>query len=219
MKINFDPRDLSRALLNWWRYNGRTFPWRETKDPYRLLIAEVLLHRTRADQVVPAYDRLLRTFPTVRDLAAATPEHVREILEPLGLFWRDKLLCEMARRITTRYGSAIPSDRESLESLPGVSRYIASATRCFAFGYPEPLLDTNTVRVLSRFFALPATDSSRRSIKFRKLMEELVDPEFPREFNYAMLDLGALVCRPRNPLCEKCPVRRFCAYGNRKVAR
>lgn len=198
-------------LIKWWKKHGRSFPWRKTRDPYKVLVAEVLLHRTRAEQVVPVYLKFIQEFPDIKTLARASRKKVMSILYPLGLRWRAMLLHEMAVEIVRR-NTGIVADRKMFCSLPGVSDYIASAVLCFAFGRPEPLLDTNTVRITGRIFNIQITESSRRSKKFRELYFQLMDKKRPREFNMAMIDLGALVCRPRYFLCEKCPVKNLCCY-------
>jgi len=205
-------------LINWWRDCGRDFPWRRTSDPYKLLIVETLLHRTRADQVVPVYLKFIREFPDIKVLAEAPREKVMNLLHPLGLKWRAKLLHDMAVEIVRR-NSKIAPDRNILRSLPGVSDYIASAVLCFAYGKPEPLLDTNTVRITGRIFNIRVSDGSRRSKKFRELYLQLMDKNRPREFNMAMIDLGALICKPRYPLCEECPVREKCCYYLESLSR
>jgi len=215
MAPHLDAEKFRESLLNWWKENGRSFPWRDTRNPYHILISEILLHRTRADQVVPVYKEFIRAFPTVRDLASARSEDVMRILRPLGLFWRSKLIVRMANIIVTKFHGKIPYTKEDLESLPGVNHYIASAVRCFAWGKAEPLLDTNTVRILGRIFGLKVTDSSRRSKRFRQLYQDLIDMKHPREFNYAMIDLGALICTPKNPRCAACPVNQQCSHGRR----
>lgn len=205
-------------LRRWWSTNVRSFQWRRTRDPYEVLLAEVLLHRTRADQVAPVYQNLLEQFPTLAALAAAGPEELRTRLRSLGLSWRVDLLHLMAQDLVERFGGSIPVEEEALLSLPGVGPYIAAAVRCFAFGLPDPILDTNTVRVASRLYGVPATDASRRSRRFRELLGRLMDPEHPREHNFALLDHAALTCTPRDPKCPQCPVSQHCAYGQSRLA-
>jgi A/G-specific adenine glycosylase len=202
------------GIIQWWEENKRDFPWRYTRDPYRILAAEVLLHRTRADQVAPVYQSFLDRFPSVNELALASSEEIRNEIKTLGLFWRIDLMREMAQELVSRFDGNIPSEKDELESLPGVSHYIATAVRCFAYRYPDAILDTNTVRICGRFLGIPVTDGSRRSKKFRGILEKLVDPEHPRSFNFAMIDLGALVCKSRNPSCSECPVKQQCFYWN-----
>lgn len=207
-------RAVRRSLLGWGRDNLRVYPWREMRDPYRVLLAEVLLHRTRADQVVPVYLRAVEDYPTVSALAGADLPALKAILRPLGLFWRVPLLREMAREIVARFGGQVPASAAELRTLPGVGPYIAGATACFAFDAPEPILDTNTVRLLGRLFGLEVQDSSRRNKKFRTMMEGLQDGRSPRLFNLTLLDLAALVCTPTRPSCERCPLVKYCVYGS-----
>ena len=206
------------ALLSWWGSHHRAFPWRSTRDPYKVLIAEVLLHRTRARQVVPLYRSFVAAFRSVRELAEGDGRWIARSLRSAGLHWRVKLLQRMARDIWTKYGGRIPKDRTELEALPGVGPYIAGAVRCFAFGEADELIDTNTVRIASRLFGVTANDSSRRTRLFRELTQYLLDRKHPRQFNLALLDLGALICLPRNPSCHSCPVVAYCTYGRRKTA-
>lgn len=204
--------DFAENLSRWWKNNKREFPWRKTRQPYKILVSEILLHRTRADQVAPVYHEFLKRFPTIIALSKASIEDVKEILHSLGLSWRTELLHKMALLVIRKHEGEIPSRKEELEALPGVGHYIAAAVRCFCYGCPEVLLDTNTVRILGRIFGIEKTDSSRRSKQFRELYGSLIDQEYPRDFNYAMIDLGALVCRPRKPACNICPLAAFCTY-------
>ena len=214
---DFDLKTFHKDLLYWWNKSKRSYPWRETRDPYAIAIAEVLLHRTRADQVVTTYKKFLEQYPSVSQLAKASIEELQNLVYPLGLRWRVALLYNMAQELHSRFNDQIPCKREDLESLPGVSHYIATAIRCFAYGYADALLDTNTVRIVGRLTNIPVTDGSRRSKAFRVQLETLVDTHHPRRYNYALLDLGALICRSRNPLCEQCPVLQHCCYGTGKL--
>ena len=204
--------EFRKKILKWGRQNLLDYPWRRTRDPYRVLIAEMLLHRTRSEQVIPLYLKFIKRFPSVEDLSRADYEEVQELLRSAGLRWRIRQIRRMAQVVVEKHGRRIPEDYELLRSLPGVSDYIASAVRCFAFGEPEPVLDTNTVRIVGRGFGLKTSNSSRRSKKFRKVMETILDRNEPRLFNYSLIDFGKLVCRARNPLCEKCPVTNICEH-------
>ena len=201
-------------LLAWGPGNFRPFPWRETDDTYSILIAEVMLHRTKAPQVLAVYPDFLRRYPNAGELAKAPREDLLAALASLGLRQRVEMLHAMAQEIIDRFGGRIPEDKGDLISLPGVSDYIAGAVRCFSRNEPEPLIDTNTVRVIGRLFGLETTDSSRRNRLFRDLHAALVDPVEPRVYNYAMLDLAAQTCtKVRPPDCGRCPVRQHCSYG------
>ena len=214
-----DARWFRDRLLAWGKGHVRSFPWRETDDPYRLLMAEVMLHRTQVRQVLPVYERFVVLFPNVAALARASRESIREVMGPLGLHWRIDLVAEMAADLVGRFGGRVPSDRDALLSLPGVSDYIGSAVRCFSFGLDDALVDTNTVRVVGRVFGLPVKPSSRRNRRFRELLGALLDRERPADYNYALLDLAHLVCLSRRPPeCERCPLLPSCATGAAALA-
>ena len=204
--------------MRWWTRNKREYPWRETNDPYEVLVSEVFLHRTRAEQAATVFSRFIEKYPTAKDLASATESDIVDMMRPLGLFWRAKLLHRMSKAILEEHEGQIPEKQADLLQLPGVSHYIAATVGCFAYGRPEVLLDTNTVRILGRVFGEAVNDSSRRSKHFHNLYSSLMDKKNPREFNYAMLDLGALVCTPHNPRCHVCPVTYSCNYASLRVA-
>ena len=203
-----------RALIHWGRENFRPYPWRFTNNPYHILIAEVMLHRTQAPQVIPVYERFVQKYPDVASLANVEREELHKVLYSLGLRWRIDLIMDMVLKLIEKFGGQVPQGKNDLLSLPGVSEYVASAVRCFAWNLPEPTIDTNTVRVTGRIFNLAIKDSSRRNPLFRKLIKALVDFDEPRTYNYALLDLAAQVCtKAREPACEVCPVQKFCVYG------
>lgn len=209
-----DVASFRTALVGWGKAHFREFPWRLTDDPYLVLMAEVMLHRTQASQVVPIYERFISSYPNVLSLASATRQDIHDALYSLGLHWRIDLVFKMATELVDRFGGQVPRKRESLLSLPGVSEYIAGAVRCFAWNLPEALIDTNTVRVIGRVFGLQIKDSSRRNRRFKELIEMLVDDSRPRLYNYALLDLASQICIKRAlPRCFECPIRAYCAFG------
>jgi A/G-specific adenine glycosylase len=213
-------RSFRRLLIAWGKKNFRPFPWRATHDPYHLLMAEVMLHRTQASQVVPVYERFIKRFPDVQALARATKEQLHEALYSLGLKHRIDLIHQMAVELMTHFGGQVPKDKADLLSLTGVSDYIASAIRNFGWNLPEPLIDTNTVRVTGRVFMLEIKDSSRRNPRFRELISGLLDPDSPGAYNYALLDLADRICtKKRPPDCKHCPVLRWCMYGTINLSR
>ncbi|MEM0135437.1 MAG: DNA glycosylase [Thermoplasmatales archaeon] len=203
----------SKALLKWWNLHGRSFPWRKTHDPFRIYLAEILLHRTRAEKVAEIYSILVTRFPTVEDLALSTEPELQNILAPLGLRWRTSLLLKSSRIIVEKYRGEFPLERDSLLELPGVGDYITSALRTFAFGQNDPIIDTNTVRIISRIRNSKQSDSTRRGSLVRKIYSELRNESEPRDFAFAMLDLANKVCLAKNPLCEQCPVAYYCKTG------
>jgi A/G-specific adenine glycosylase len=178
-----------------------------------------MLHRTQAPQVVPIYAKFVESYQDVSALAHARKKDLHSMLYSLGLRWRIDLIHAMSVNLTRQFGGRIPRTKVDLLSLPGVSEYIASAVRCFAWNEPEPLIDTNTVRVVGRVFGLEIKDSSRRNRLFRELIAFLVDPNEPRAYNYALLDLADQVCmKKRAPECEKCPIQKYCVYGTTALA-
>ena len=210
---DFPIEEMRGNLLEWWNSVGqRHYPWRETRDPFKILVAEILLHRTRADQIVPLYQFFLEKYPNLHSIAGSSADELAKSFHSAGLHWRWKLFHSTAIDIEKRFNGQIPYSFEDLISLPGVSHYIASAVRCFAFGYPDVLLDTNTVRVAGRIFGLLITDTSRRSKLFREVLERFIDSKHPREFNFALIDFAAAICRPKIPLQNICPIHDYCRF-------
>ena len=213
-----DPHELKRLrqkLISWGQKHFRPFPWRLTEDPYHILIAEVMLHRTQAIQVVPIYEQFIERYPTVPALAKARKHDLQSFLYPLGLRWRIDLIHKMSIDLMKHFNGEVPSERPDLLSLPGVSEYIAGAVRCFAWNLPDPIIDTNTVRVTGRLYGLTIKDSSRRNRRFLGLISTMVDPSAPRNYNYALLDLADQICtKKKPPECGRCPLLTWCSYGN-----
>jgi A/G-specific adenine glycosylase len=205
-------RFFRERILEWGRRHRRDFPWRDTTDPYAILIAEMMLRRTQARQVAPVYQEFLARFPTPQALATAPPDQVAALLQPLGLAWRVPAFQRMAGRLVEEHAGVVPCDRQALLSLPGVGDYVADAVRCLAFGKPVALVDANTVRVAGRYFGFPVNAESRRKKAVRQAVMQLVDLTVPRESNLALLDFAALVCRARHPLHELCPVADRCRF-------
>jgi len=209
---NDEGRTFYLQLVEWWREHARSFPWRETADPYAVLIAELMLRRTQARQVVPVYRDFLRRYPTVALLAVADEDEVGERLRPLGLRWRISSFRQVAGRIVADHGGQVPPDKDALLALPGVGPYVAAAVLCFGYGQYAVLVDTNTVRVAGRYLGLPVHPEARRVRAVRDGIARLVPSDNPRAANLAMLDLAALVCRSRDPLCSLCPVSDGCCW-------
>jgi A/G-specific adenine glycosylase len=199
------------ALPAWYRRVRRPLPWRETRDPYAIWISEAMLQQTRVQTVEPYWRRFLARFPTVRALAAASESEVLALWSGLGYYRRARALREGARAIVQRHGGRFPRERAELLELPGIGPYTAGALLSIAFDRPEPLVDGNVERVFSRLFGLEAESGSaslRRDTW--KLAAELVPARGAGDWNQALMELGATVCTPRNPLCGSCPVARRC---------
>ena len=199
-------------LLRWWKTNRRDFPWRRTRDPYRVLVAELMLRRTQARQVVPVYERFLELFPSVPALARADEDEVANVLFPLGLAWRVAAFRAAAQRIEAVHDGEVPDDRAALLALPGVGDYVADAVRCFAFGEAVALVDTNTVRLSGRFLGFPHAGDVRRLGAVRRAIAALVGGDGSKSLNLAMIDHAALVCSTPRPRCSECPLSERCAF-------
>ncbi len=210
--MGFPVDEFISSLLFWWNRGGkRNFPWRMTNDPYQILISEIMLHRTKAIQVVPVFNEFVKKYKDISSIENSTDAELHLILHPLGLYWRTGLIKSMATKIVKEQNGKIPFEYNELISLPGVSDYIASATRCFAFGTREILLDTNIVRIIGRIFGLEIDDTSRRSKLFRDLLNGIVPERNSREFNYALIDFASKVCLP-DPLDSICPFTVYCNF-------
>jgi len=204
-------RRLRRVLVGWFAVNGRDLPWRRTRDPYAVWVSEVMLQQTQVETVIPYYERFMRRFPTVAVLAAARLDAVLKCWEALGYYGRARNLHRAAGMVMSQFGGEIPSDREALLRLPGVGAYTAGAIASIAFDRPEPIVDGNVMRVLCRLFRVHGDPRSGRTSKRLWEMAAVLVPRWcPGIFNQAMMELGALVCRPGEPDCGACPVRRLC---------
>jgi A/G-specific adenine glycosylase len=201
----------------WGQNHLRVFPWRSTINPYHILIAEMMLRRTQAKQVVAVYNQFIIQYPDPYRLMNAPAEEVIQVLYPLGLAWRAPAFQQVAKVLMTDYGGKIPEHYETLLTLPGVGDYVASAICCFAFNQAIPIIDTNTVRVAGRLFGIPTHAESRRRQPIRQLLLDLLDYKEPRMYNYGMLDFAASVCTPVSPRCEDCPISSQCVTGLSRV--
>ncbi len=199
------------ALIGWYRVYGRTLPWRGTKDPYRIWISEIMLQQTQVDTVKPYYERFISRFPTPKVLADATEDEVFKSWEGLGYYRRAANLMTAAKTITEKFDGQFPSDYENILSLKGIGPYTASAIASIAFGIPKGVVDGNTLRIISRVCNRQdniAAGKTKRA--FQRIMDELIDPTRPSDFNQAMMDLGAMICTPKKPSCDRCPVASLC---------
>ncbi len=195
-------------LIEWYRWEARDLPWRRTRDPYWILVSEVMLQQTQAERVIPYYERFLARFPTIESLARASVAEVISLWGGLGYNRRAVYLWRAAREVIERYGGRIPKDRRELQRLPGVGRYTAGAVVCFAFREPVAFWDTNIARVLTRIFLGPEARPSCRELE--KLAESVLPRDRAYEWNQALMELGARVCLARRPRCGDCPVRELC---------
>jgi A/G-specific adenine glycosylase len=206
-----DRRRFRQRLLAWYGRHGRELPWRETRDPYHILVSEIMLQQTQVDRVLPKYVEWLSKYPSFDALAAAPEADVTATWYPLGYNIRPKRLQSIAREAVSRYGGQLPADEETLRTFKGIGPYTAGAIRSFAFRQRAAILDTNVARVLFRVF-VGRGDPKRHAMTRHlwRVSETLVPARRVFDFNQALMDLGAIVCVARNPKCPICPMVKNC---------
>jgi A/G-specific adenine glycosylase len=204
-----------RSLTRWYRRHGRDLPWRQTRDPYAILVSEVMLQQTQVATVLPFYNKWLDRFPNFAVLAHASENDVLRVWQGLGYYVRARNLHATAKIVQHQHHGRLPNSIEELRLLPGVGKYTAHAVATFAFHQPVPIVETNTARVSARLFNLRTPIDSAAGCKILwNGARELLPKRGAAHFNSALVDLGALVCLPRKPKCEICPVRKFCRAIN-----
>jgi len=199
------------ALLNWYEKNKRDLPWRKTKDPYKIWLSEVMLQQTQVRTVIPYYQRWLERLPTIQDIAVASEHKVLKLWEGLGYYNRCHNFQKAAQLVCMQYNGKVPDQPEPFLKLPGVGPYILSAVMSIAFKRVLPVVDGNVLRVVSRYIEL--WDDIRKSATQKKVYQMLLDlicKNNPGDFNQAVMELGALVCTPKNPTCLSCPLKKTC---------
>jgi A/G-specific adenine glycosylase len=210
----------TKGLLLWnSEQNTRQMPWKGEKDPYRIWISEIILQQTRVEQGLAYYNNFIRTFPTVQQLAKAPDEKVFKCWEGLGYYSRCRNLLATARLIVKDYKGRFPDTYEEILALKGVGPYTAAAISSFAFQLPHAVVDGNVFRVLSRFFGIDtATDSTAGKKLFTELAQDLLERRQPGIYNQAIMDFGAVICKPAAPLCSTCSLQKKCvAFQQNKV--
>ena len=206
-------RAFAARLIRWFEENARDLPWRRTRDPYKILVSEVMLQQTQVDRVKEYYGRFLRRYPTVEHLAEAPRAGVMEEWAGLGYYNRARNLHKAARQIVRRHGGRFPRSVEAARALPGVGGYTAGAVLSFAFNEPAPVLDTNVRRVLARaFLGRPPRKDAAEDRRLARLNLALIPDGKVWEFNQAAMELGAVVCTARNPRCPSCVARDLCRF-------
>lgn len=205
---------IGSLLLEWWEKNKRRFPWRRRKQPYTVLIAEMLLRKTTAKQVMKMYSSFLKQYPTPKALSEADDNELRKILSPLGMEYRRAgLFIKFGRAVMEDYKGKIPSSDKELIKLPGVGLYAANAVLIFSHNKNVPMVDTNFIRIIKRVFDLTSSKArARNDTRIWEFAGELVPNGKSREFNLAVLDFAAVICKQRNPKCGICPLIAICAF-------
>jgi len=204
---------LQTRLAQWFRSNRRSFPWRETKrSPYEILIAEIMLQKTRAENIVPTYRKFIRKYPDFESLSRADIQEIKRIVGVLGLSnMRARNLLRVGQEVVKN--GRIPRNREQLLKIPGVGPYIANAFLLYAYNERLPVVDTNVRRLYGRIFSFESKKDPRRDKNVWIFAEKLLPICNYKEFTWALMDFCASVCKPKNPLCRSCPISDICDYG------
>ncbi len=203
--------NLTRDLLTWYRKNARSLPWRASSVPYEIWVSEVMLQQTRVETVIPYYHRFLEQFSTIEALASAPEQKVLKAWEGLGYYRRARLLQQGAQTVITRFGGKLPANPETLKTIPGIGTYMSGALASIAFNLPVPAVDGNVIRVVTRILAWEEDSGTSHSLKTITLwVKNHFPPEAAGEFTQSLMELGAMVCLPRNPHCGQCPVHDYC---------
>lgn len=201
-----------RRLIKWYQSNAREYPWRKTSDPYHILLAEFMLQQTHVRAVSETYLKVVARFPRPELVAGCNVQEIKELLEPLGLFYRGDRIKRCCEIICKDYSGQVPNRRDELLNLLGVGEYIADAVLCYGYGEPTIPIDTNIIRVFGRFFGLESSKSRPRTD--RELLQRIRDcyPQTAstRDVNLAVLDFASAVCTAKKPDCRRCIVRKGC---------
>jgi len=210
----------SKQLIYWYLHNKRNLPWRDTINPYTVWLSEIILQQTRVDQGTSYYFQFIKNFPTVFDLAAASEEQVLKLWQGLGYYSRARNLHFSAKYIVNELNGNFPATYNELLKLKGVGDYTASAIASICFNEPTAVVDGNVYRVLSRYFGIDTAINSSAGIKiFKQLAQELIDEKNPGTHNQALMEFGALMCKPSNPDCEICPLNNSCFAFSKKCVK
>ncbi|HLV40913.1 MAG TPA: A/G-specific adenine glycosylase [Brumimicrobium sp.] len=203
------------SIQVWYRQSHRELPWRDTKDPYKIWLSEIIMQQTRVDQGLAYYNKILKKYPVVELLASAEEQEVLRLWQGLGYYSRARNMHTAAKQIVNDFNGVFPKDYLGIKSLKGVGDYTAAAIASFAYDLPYPVLDGNAFRVLSRYFNDSSPIDTGQGVKvFKAYAEDVLNREDPAEFNQAIMEMGAMVCRPKNPDCINCPLNDTCLAYN-----
>lgn len=201
----------SNLIIDWYHDNQRNLPWRETSDPYKIWLSEIILQQTRVNQGLPYYTKFISQYPTVYDLAKAPADEVMRLWQGLGYYSRARNLHDCAKSVVKNYNGEFPNTYKELLKLKGIGKYTGAAIASFAFQQAVPVVDGNVFRVLARFFEIQDDIAQPKTFtKFFDIAKELIPEKKPASFNQALMELGAMVCKPKNPSCDICPLAQEC---------
>ena len=220
--MNFKERFFVKNLLLWFDENKREFPWRvnNNPNPYYILVAELMLKKTRADNAKTAFTKFIELFPTPKSVFTASDEDIEMILQPLGLIkQRKKAFVSIFSTIHDTFKGKIPSRKTDLQDLPYVGDYTVNAVLCFGFNKKVPIVDVNVTRICQRFFGIEVYGDLRVDTHIWELLEKIIPPMRYKEFNLSLLDFGAVVCKSNKPNCGKCVLNKKCNYFLSKIVK
>jgi len=210
----------SKQLIYWYLQNKRDLPWRKTTNPYYIWLSEIILQQTRVNQGLAYYKKFIKTYPTIYDLAKANEDEVLKLWQGLGYYSRARNLHFSAKYIVNQLHGKFPNTYKNLLQLKGVGDYTASAIASICFDEPTAVVDGNVYRVLSRYFGIKTSINSTKGIKeFKQLAQELIDIKKPATFNQAIMEFGAIQCKPKNPDCDNCPLNTSCVALQKKLVK
>lgn len=212
MKIsNGYKKTFQKSLIDWFNSNKRDLPWREDQDPYKVWVSEIMLQQTQVDTVIPYFEHFIDKFPNPTALAEADQQEVLKAWEGLGYYSRARNLQSAVQEVKEKYNGEVPRDRDQLSDLKGIGPYTLGAIMSIAYDLPEPAVDGNVMRVMSRVFQIDEDITKAKTKRlFESTIRELISKEDPSSFNQGLMELGALICRPTSPKCEICPIQAHC---------
>lgn len=213
--------NFTAEIVNWYQRNKRDLPWRNTKDAYVIWLSEIILQQTRVEQGLPYFYRFIENYPGVQEFAAAAEDDILKLWQGLGYYSRGRNMLKTARQVAEQYGGEFPVRYEDLINLKGIGEYTAAAISSFAAGEARAVIDGNVYRVIARYFGIhePVNSTAGKKL-FRQIADDLLNREQPGLHNQAMMEFGAMLCKPQNPLCDICPVRAGClAHRNNEINR
>lgn len=205
---------VKKLIFGWYLKNERNFPWRYTKEPYRIMIAEFMLQRTKAEQVVPVYEKFTKKYPDIYSLSCAKNIDMIQVTKNLGLHWRSDHFIKAAKFIIENYSSVFPDKAEELLKIPGIGEYVAGVILAVCFNKTYPIVDTNIARFINRFYGLRLEGEIRRKNEIIEIAEKIFSVKNIGKFLFAIIDFTSLICKPINPRHENCIIKDYCKYFN-----
>jgi len=206
-------KKFQELIIEWAKDNSISYPWRENRTPYKVLISEILLTRTKAKQVVPVYNRFMEKYPSIKEFLEADLDNIKNLIKSLGLLYRANKIIDLIDRLKINFNNKIPNKLKELKTLPGIGDYGANAILCFGYNKKNPLIDSNFIRIFARVFNIHSKTKTAKTDKYLwEFSRNLLPEKDYVPLNYGILDLGGNICISRNPKCSVCFVNEICVY-------